>query len=156
MRESTLTGQAQAHQLVLAWLVHRIGQITPYEESQAKFNELAEALSKDATYPRTIRDAAVDELSLIRGLKPVVSTCQIGSLPYGYRIGEDGRPVIDPVEGPVVQRIFRAYVQEDKGVPTILQELTPDEAPLRKGSKWGSWSSSQIHRMLGAEVYIGT
>ena len=80
----------------------------------------------------------------------------IGSLPYGYRIGEDGRPVIDPVEGPVVQRIFRAYVQEDKGVPTILQELTPDEAPLRKGSKWGSWSSSQIHRMLGAEVYIGT
>ena len=74
--DPTLTGQALAHQLVLAWLVHRIGQITPYEESQAKFNELAEVLPKDAAYPRTIRDAAVDELSLIRGLKPVVSTCQ--------------------------------------------------------------------------------
>ena len=50
-----MTGQALAHQLVLAWLVHRMGQITPYEESQAKFNELAEVLSKDAAYPRTIR-----------------------------------------------------------------------------------------------------
>ena len=70
--DPTLTGQALAHQFVLAWLVHRIGQITPYEESQAKFNELAEVLSKDAAYPRTIRDAAVDELSLIRGLKPLV------------------------------------------------------------------------------------
>ena len=63
--DPTLTGQALAHQFVIAWLVHCIGQITP-----------AEVLSKDAAYPRTIRDAAVDELSLIRGLKPVVSTCQ--------------------------------------------------------------------------------
>ena len=31
--DPTLTGQALAHQFVLAWLVHRIGQITPYEES---------------------------------------------------------------------------------------------------------------------------
>jgi site-specific DNA recombinase len=68
----------------------------------------------------------------------------VGSVPYGYRISEDGKPEIDLIEGPVVQRIFRNYVYEDKGARVITRELTTDEAPMRKGSKWGDWSTSYI------------
>jgi len=79
----------------------------------------------------------------------------VGSLPYGYRTGEDGRPEVDPVEGPVAQRIFREYVHERRGVSAIAQGLTDDGAPLRKGSKWQAWSVSHLHRILGREVYKG-
>jgi site-specific DNA recombinase len=80
----------------------------------------------------------------------------IGSLAYGYRIGEDGNPEVDPLEGPIIQRIFRGYVYEGQGVSAISKGLTEDLVPLRKGSKWHSWSVSHIHRILGREVYKGT
>jgi len=79
----------------------------------------------------------------------------VGSLAYGYRIGEDGRPEKHPLEAPVVQRIFREYVHEGRGAYTIAQRLTEDCEPLRKGSKWRAWSVSHIHRMLAREAYKG-
>jgi site-specific DNA recombinase len=80
----------------------------------------------------------------------------VGSVPYGYRIGEDGRPEIDPIESPVIQRIFRNYVYENKGARVITRELTTGEVPMRKGSKWGDWSTSYIHRILSHPAYKGT
>ncbi len=80
----------------------------------------------------------------------------VGSLAYGYRIGEGGRPEIDLVEGPVIQKIFREYVHEGQGVYAIARGLTDDGAPLRKGGKWQTWAVSHIHRILGREVYKGT
>ena len=79
----------------------------------------------------------------------------VGSLAYGYRSGEDGRPEKHPVEAPVVQRIFREYVHEGRGAYTIAHRLTEDCEPLRKGSKWRAWSFSHIHRMLARETYKG-
>ena len=80
----------------------------------------------------------------------------VGSIPYGYRIGADGRPNIEPEEGPIVQRIFHEYVHEDKGARIIARELTQEGVSLRKGSKWGDWSTTYILRLLQHEAYKGT
>ena len=80
----------------------------------------------------------------------------VGSISYGYRIGEDGRPEVDPIEGPIVQRIFEDYVYRQMSVPVIAQSLTEENAPLRKGSKYQTWPVSPIHRLLSREVYKGS
>jgi len=80
----------------------------------------------------------------------------VGSIPYGYRIGEDGKPEVEPVEGPTVQKIFREYAHEGKGAHIIARELTEQGTPLRRGSKWQAWSTSYIHRILQHEAYKGT
>ena len=78
-----------------------------------------------------------------------------GNLAYGYRVGGDGKPEIDPVKGPIVQRIYREYVEEEMGAYRIANQLTMEGVPLAKGSQWGSWSVSQILRILGRETYKG-
>ncbi|MDA1272400.1 MAG: recombinase family protein [Chloroflexi bacterium] len=80
----------------------------------------------------------------------------VGNLAYGYRVGEDGKPEIDPVEGPIVQRIFSEYVENGKGAYRIAKQLSLEGVPMAKGGTWGSWSVSQILRILGRETYKGT
>ena len=53
---------------VLGWLVHRIGQISSYEQGQDKLSAVTKALSRTADYPDTIHEAATGELQLILGL----------------------------------------------------------------------------------------
>jgi site-specific DNA recombinase len=79
-----------------------------------------------------------------------------GNLPYGYRVGEAGKPEIDPEEGPIVQRIYRDYVDEGNGSYRIAKQLTLEGVPQKNGGKWGSWSVSQVLRILGRETYKGT
>ena len=79
----------------------------------------------------------------------------VGNLAYGYRVGDDGKPEIDPIKGPIVQRIFREYVEEEMGTHRIAKQLSIEGVPLAKGSSWGSWSVSQILRILGRETYLG-
>ncbi len=43
----------------------------------------------------------------------------IGNVPFGYRVGEDGRPEVVESEAEVVRRIYRMYVHEGKGAPAI-------------------------------------
>ena len=81
---------------------------------------------------------------------------RIGSLPYGYRTGEDGKPVINLDEARIVQRVFDEYVHQDLGSYSIAKRLTADGAPMRKASRWGSWSASRVLRLLGQEAYRGT
>ena len=77
-----------------------------------------------------------------------------GSVPYGYRIGEDGRPVVYEPEAEVVRRIFRQYVHEGMVGLDIARQLTRDDAPTwRAGSRW---QNSYVHSLLGKEVYKGT
>ena len=79
----------------------------------------------------------------------------IGGVPYGYRIGEDGRPYVHEDEGRVVRRIFGQYVNEELGIPTIARRLMDDEIPTAKpGSK--RWHESHVHRILRNEAYNGT
>ena len=77
-----------------------------------------------------------------------------GSVPYGYRIGEEGRPVVYEPEAEVVRRIFRQYVHEGMVGLEIARQLALDEAPTwRPGSRW---QNSYVHSLLSKEVYKGT
>ena len=64
----------------------------------------------------------------------------VGSIAYGYRIGTDGRPEIDPNEGPIVQAVFQKYVHQGIGVTSIARELTEEAIPMRRGGRWSAWS----------------
>ena len=76
-----------------------------------------------------------------------------GSVPYGYRIGEDGKPVVYEPEADVVRCIFRQYVHEGMVGLEIANQLARDDAPTwRPGSRW---QNSYVHSLLGKEVYKG-
>ena len=77
-----------------------------------------------------------------------------GSVPYGYRTGEDGRPVVYEPEAEIVQLIFHLYVHEGMVGLEIARQLARDNAPTwRPGSRW---QNSYVHTLLGKEVYKGT
>ena len=77
-----------------------------------------------------------------------------GSVPYGYRTGEDGKPVVYEPEAEIVRRIFRQYVHEGMVGLEIARQLALDNAPTwRAGSRW---QNSYVHALLGKEVYKGT
>ena len=76
-----------------------------------------------------------------------------GSVPYGYRTGEDGKPVIYEPEAEIVRRIFRQYVHEGMVGLEIANQLALDNAPTwRAGSRW---QNSYVHALLSKEVYKG-
>ena len=77
-----------------------------------------------------------------------------GSIPYGYRIGEDGKPVVYEPEAEIVKRIFRQYVHEGMVGLAIARQLAQDNAPTwRPGSRW---HNAYVCALLGKEVYKGT
>ena len=79
----------------------------------------------------------------------------VNGVPYGYRIGDDGKPDIVEAEAAIVRRIFNQYAHEGLGMPLIVRQLTDDEVPTGKaGSK--RWHSSHVHRILRNEAYTGT
>ncbi len=76
-------------------------------------------------------------------------------IPYGYRIGDDGKPAILEAEAAIVQRIYNQYAHEGIGIPLIVRHLIDDEVPTgRPGSK--RWHESHVHRILRNEAYKGT
>ena len=75
-------------------------------------------------------------------------------IPYGYKIGDDGKPDVVEAEAEIVQRIFEQYAHDGIGIPLIVQQLVDDEVPTGKsGSK--RWHESHVHRILGNEAYKG-
>ena len=77
-----------------------------------------------------------------------------GGLPYGYRIGDDGRPEVVEEQAEVVRRIFHMYVNEGMGSPSIAVRLT-DEGLLTQTGK-SLWRQSYIHYVLANATYTGT
>ena len=78
----------------------------------------------------------------------------VSNVPYGYRVGEDGRPEIVEEEAEVVCRIYQWCVEEGLGATKIRNRLTAEDVPLgREGKRW--WDG-QIHRILTNETYKGT
>ena len=73
-------------------------------------------------------------------------------VPFGYRIGDGGRPEI--VEAEAVRLIFRLYVHEGIGAPLIAQHLESEAVPMRNPDK--RWHHSHIHRILNNETCRGT
>ena len=77
-----------------------------------------------------------------------------GKLPYGYRIGDDGRPNVVEEQAEVVRRIFHMYIHEGMGSPSIAVRLTDEGIPTQTGKML--WRQSYIHYVLRNETYTGT
>ena len=87
-----------------------------------------------------------------RGMKDNAEACKVnGSLPYGYKKGEDGKYAIDEPRAAVVREIFEKYL---KGVPNseICASLNARGITTKTGGPWGK---SSFHRMFFNERYIG-
>ena len=78
----------------------------------------------------------------------------VSNVPYGYRVGENGRPEIVEEEAEVVRRIYRWCVDEGLGATVIRNRLTAEGALLGRAGK--RWWDGQIHRILTNETYKGT
>ena len=78
----------------------------------------------------------------------------VSNLPYGYRIGDDGRPVIVEEEAEVVRRVYRMCVNDGLGAYLIARQLNLEGVPLAKLGK--RWYDGTIHRILSNETYKGT
>ena len=77
-----------------------------------------------------------------------------GGLPYGYRIGDDGRPEVVEEQAEVVRRIFRMYVYEGMRAYSIAVGLTDEGVPTQTGKLM--WLQSRVHHILGNATYAGT
>jgi site-specific DNA recombinase len=77
-----------------------------------------------------------------------------GRLPYGYRIGDDGRPEVVEEQAEVVRRIFRMYVDEGMRAYSIAARLTDEGVPTQTGKLL--WLQSRVHHILGNATYTGS
>ena len=77
-----------------------------------------------------------------------------GGLPYGYRIGDDGRPDVVEEQAEAVRRIFHMYVHEGMGSHSIAVRLTDDGVPTQTDKLL--WLQSRVHHVLGNATYTGT
>ena len=77
-----------------------------------------------------------------------------GGLPYGYRIGDDGRPEVVEEQAEVVRRIFHMYVHEGMRAFSIAVRLTDEEVPTQTGKL--TWLQSRVHHILGNATYTGS
>ena len=78
----------------------------------------------------------------------------MGGLPYGYRIGDGGRPEVVEEQAEIVRRIFHMYVHEGMGSPSIAVQLTDEGIPTQTGKLL--WRQSYIHYVLANATYTGT
>ena len=77
-----------------------------------------------------------------------------GGVPYGYRIGDDGRFEVIEEQAEVVRRIFDMYVDERMGSYSIAVRLTDEGVPTQSGKML--WLQSRVHHVLGNATYTGT
>ena len=73
-----------------------------------------------------------------------------GSVPIGYRV-VDKKLVVDEATAPIVQRIFRRYL-EIQSPKLIAKELNDDGITTLLGKKW---DKAHIYRILNNYTYIG-
>ena len=78
----------------------------------------------------------------------------MGRLPYGYRIGHDGRPQAVEEQAETVLRIFHMYVHQGMGSSSIAVRLTEEGIPTQTGKLM--WRPSYVHHVLGNATYTGT
>ena len=77
-----------------------------------------------------------------------------GRLPYGYRIGDDGRPEVVEEQAEVVRRIFHMYIHEGLRAYSIAVRLTDEGIPTQRGKQ--VWLQSRVHHVLGNATYTGS
>lgn len=87
-----------------------------------------------------------------RGLKDNAEECKVnGSLPYGYKRGEDGKYAIDEARAAIVREIFSKVVD---GIPyaDIIRSLNSRGITTKTGRPF---NKNSFRRMLVNERYIG-
>ena len=70
----------------------------------------------------------------------------------GYRMGEDGIPVIIEEEARIVRRIFTAFA-DGASMKQIAKELTEEKIPRRDGVT--VWNRGNVFSILKSEKYVG-
>lgn len=88
-----------------------------------------------------------------RGMLSNARDCKVnsGSIPFGYRKGEDGRFAIHEAEAEIVREIYRK-VAEGAAFVDLCNDLNGRGIKTKKG---GLWNKGSFHRMLTNETYIG-
>lgn len=73
------------------------------------------------------------------------------SPPYGYIIGEDGKPAVDEEKAPIVREIFRRYADGEGTAAITLWLNTSGIQPVRASR----WRTTTVHSLLKREAYRG-
>lgn len=77
----------------------------------------------------------------------------LGKPPYGYYITADGAFHVSPKEAPVVEKIFRLYMEPGGSVRTVAAALNAQGARTRSRRRW---SLVTVRDVLRNPAYIGT
>jgi site-specific DNA recombinase len=94
---------------------------------------------------------------VLKGMRQLASKGRgLGLAPIGYRIGPDGRYVIDPETAPIVQWIYDEYTAQRRSMPFIAQVLR-NEGVQRFGASAAAykWSPQHVRQILTNRAYLG-
>lgn len=87
-----------------------------------------------------------------RGMRDNAEACKVnGSLPYGYKRGEDGKYAIDEPRAVIVREIFNRVLNGDRYIE-IINDLNSRGITTKTGRPF---NKNSFHRMLVNERYIG-
>ena len=87
-----------------------------------------------------------------RGMEDNASRCMVtGSIPFGYKKGEDGRYEIDEAQAEIVREIYTRVLAGDRLI-WIAEDLNRRGYRTKKGAKW---NRSSFNRILSNERYAG-
>lgn len=88
-----------------------------------------------------------------RGMDDNARKCKSnGSIPMGYRKGEDGCLEVSPEEAAIVLEIFQRVASGDT-LANISRDLNGRGIPTKRG---GKWNASSYNKLLHNERYLGT
>lgn len=93
-----------------------------------------------------------------KGMRELASQGRaLGMAPFGYRIGSDGKLVVEPEEAEVVRWLFHTYNAGDDGLLALARRLI-SEGPVRFGpaATHGKWSAQAVRGILTNPTYIGS
>lgn len=89
---------------------------------------------------------------VLRGLEENARQCKVnGSIPYGYKRGEDGKFAINEDTAPIVQEIFRRIANGEIKA-SVADDLNRRQVRTQKG---GLWKKNSFQNMLKNERYTG-
>ena len=89
-----------------------------------------------------------------RGVREnVINGKQIGGKPpFGYDYDKEGHYVVNPIEGPILQDVFRMYGIEKTSMFEIVRILDSEAKRQKNGNPI---THGMLERSLGNEKYVG-
>lgn len=87
-----------------------------------------------------------------RGLNDSAKECKVvGTIPYGYKKGDDGKFAIKEEEAAIVREIYQRIAAEEM-IITIAEDFNARGIPTRRG---GAWGKNSFQNIIHNEKYIG-